>query len=199
MFQSMLWLSWFSRYEPDEIEERSDRIEDYEELYQESYGEVGRESMYLINLETFSACVATQVSLRHAPNSNPNSPSNLPAPQVAVALLTYLVMYHCLKRIDQDDRRNVPSHDYRADAVCCCKPCRVTPLLGCYWLVYAIFFLFSTCNLFFVVLYFNTGSTTAIVATCLFGCMVAHQCYYNQEANKVASVYAESEDIEEVA
>jgi hypothetical protein len=45
----------------------------------------------------------------------------------------------------------------------------------------------------------NTGSTTAILAACLFGCMVAHQCYYNQEANKVASVEGESEDIEEVA
>ncbi|GMI31446.1 hypothetical protein TeGR_g5200 [Tetraparma gracilis] len=179
MFQSMLWLVWFSFYEPDKIKEASDQFED----------------RYRINLETFSACVATQV---------------------AVALLTYLVMYHCLKRIDQDDRRNVfPSHDYRADAVCCCKPCRGTPLLGCYWLVYAIVFLFFTYVLYELSVSCShryeyedddyespdcgKGSTIAILATCLFGCMVAHQCYYNQEANKVASVEGESEDIEEVA
>ncbi|GMI24241.1 hypothetical protein TeGR_g14794, partial [Tetraparma gracilis] len=165
MFQSMLWLYWFSVYEPGEIEESSDRIEDYEEAYEESSGR--GISVFLINLKTFYACIATQI---------------------AVALLTYLVMYHCLKRIDQDDRRNVfPSHDYRADAVCCCKPCRVTPLLGCYWLFYAIFFLFFTFVLSVLSVYSNTGSTTAILATCLFGCMVAHQCYYNQEANKVAN------------
>ncbi|GMI23928.1 hypothetical protein TeGR_g1659, partial [Tetraparma gracilis] len=175
MFQSMLWLVWFSFYEPDEMR--------------------GGESTFFINLETFSACVATQV---------------------AVALLTYLVMYHCLKRIDQDDRRNVfPSHDYRADAVCCCKPCRVTPLLFCYWFFYVISFLFFTYALYGLSISCSNryryvdddyespdcgkGSTIAILATCLFGCMVAHQCYYNQKANKVANEVVESEDFEGVA
>jgi hypothetical protein len=113
-------------------------------------------------------------------------------------------MYHCLERIDQDDRKNVfPNHDYRADEVSC-KACRVTPLLGCYWLFNAIFLLCFT----FVLVWLSVpcsyrdgtstdcgkGSTIAILATCLSGCMVAHQCYYKQKANKVANEEAESED-----
>ncbi|GMI36908.1 hypothetical protein TeGR_g11908 [Tetraparma gracilis] len=93
------------------------------------------------------------------------------------ALLVYLVIYHCLKRIDQDDRRNVyPNHDYKADAVCC----RVTPLLALYWLFYTGFFLFFFALMVLLAVGDETGGNFAALAALLFGSMIAHQIYYNR-------------------
>ena len=60
---------------------------------------------------------------------------------MACGIVVYLVIYHCLKRIDDDDRRNVfPNHDYSKDAICCTSGCSLKHCA--FWTVYSIVFLF---------------------------------------------------------
>ena len=131
-----------------------------------------------------------------------------------IAMATYMSIYHCLKRIDDDDRHNnFPDHDYNPDGICCCVgdvcvPKNITVVRTIFWIIYSIVFLSflivfinkddcesyddddrAAVNPCFLDNEYFVDKTRGIIFACfLFVGMVAHQLYYRIPDNKVAPV-----------
>ena len=88
-------------------------------------------------------------------------------------------MFHCLKKIDQDHRRNVyPNHDYTADRLCCGGG--ITCLRFSYWWVY-IGNLFFGFHELILMAGFSGTKGWAVLAVLFVNCLlVAHQCFYRR-------------------
>ena len=89
-------------------------------------------------------------------------------------------MFHCLKKIDQDHRRNVyPNHDYTADRLCCggVQSC----WFRCsYWWFYIGNLLLGFLEVIFMAQFSGTTGW-ALLAVLFVNCLlVAHQCFYRR-------------------
>ncbi|GMI44231.1 hypothetical protein TrCOL_g3482 [Triparma columacea] len=112
MAASLGFLLFFSTYDQDQIDDLVEEVESLEEL---------------TDVNLFLVSVGFYIYVNYV--------------SIACGIFVYLVIYHCLKRIDDDDRRNVfPNHDYSKDAICCTSGCSLKHCA--FWTVYSIVFLF---------------------------------------------------------
>lgn len=111
MAASLGFLVFFSTYDQDEIDYLVEEVERIEEA---------------IDINIFLVSMGFYIYVKYV--------------SIACGIFVYLVIYHCLKRIDDDDRRNVfPNHDYSKDAICCTSGCSLKHCA--FWTVYSIVFL----------------------------------------------------------